>query len=360
MSIEERELLISLVSAEAEGKPLDIGGEVDYASLLALAEHHSVANIVCYALERSGAAVPDGIMAKFRRLRDKALMSDIQQQADFEQLCSEFGEAGIRFIPLKGILLKSLYPQSDYRTMSDIDLLIDEENAARAREIMCSLGYTVDSVDLGVHDEFLKMPSTRVEIHRELFGAEGGEYAPLFTDPWSMCRVSNGRWEFTEEAFFLYILAHGMKHYSLGGTGIRTFLDISIYLRHADIDLDGIYAKFDSVGQRQLCEDIIALSRVWFDGAEHTERTRSAAEYILKGGTYGTFENQVQHELQSKSKAGYVFSKLFPNLKTMRQRYPVLKKAPVLLPIFWLVRIVTKPFQNRRQNMEKIKALFDK
>ncbi len=359
----ESELLISLLRAAMQGKQLNLSENIDYAAILSLSKHHSVANIVCYALEHSNAAVPQEIMVKLCKERDIALMQDLQQQADFEQLCEAFAKADIRFIPLKGILIKALYPQSDYRTMSDIDLLIDESNADKVQQTMLSLGYSAKSIGHDVHDVYHKQPATSVEVHRELFGAEGEEYASLFADPWKTCTNTFGtKYEFTPTTFFKYLLAHGMKHYAQGGTGIRTFIDINTYLHKYEehIDLERIYADFESVGQRQLCEDFIALSKVWFEGDTHTEHTQHTAEYILNGGTYGTFENQVQHELKSKGRVRYIFAKLFPRLKVMQERYPVLKKIPVLLPVFWMVRIATKPIQNRHQNLEKIKTLTKK
>ena len=64
--------------------------------------------------------------------------------------------------------------------MSDIDIVIDPENAKKAGEVMLSLGYKADSLETGVHDVYHKKPVTSIEIHRELFGDEGQEFAPIF------------------------------------------------------------------------------------------------------------------------------------------------------------------------------------
>lgn len=143
---------------------------------------------------------------------------------------------------------------------------------------------------------------------------------------------------------------------------IRTFMDIHLFRQYCGeyLDLEHIYRLFESVGQRKLCERFIALSEMWFNGGKRTDALTVMERYILSGGTYGTFSNQVENAVKEKGKVRYVWSKLFPDLKTMRQRYTVLNKAPVLLPVFWIVRMVTKPFTNRRQNAEKVKALLKK
>lgn len=358
------EYLIALMNAAVNGiAPPKAPDSTDYRALYELAQFHSVANVALYMLEKAGAAdIPRDVAALFSEHRDKSIMADINIQVDYEELCRAFAEHDIRFIPLKGILMKPLYPQSDYRTMSDIDILIDAENAHNVRAIMEKLGYETEDFGHDVHDAYHKPPATRIEVHRELFGAEGREYAPIFADPWAMCSAADGACRFTDEAFFTFLLAHGMKHYELGGTGIRTFMDIHLFRKHCgdDLSIERIYELFDSVGQRQLCESFVALSDMWFGSGERTEALSEMEQYILSGGTYGTFSNQVENSLKSKGKFRYVWSKLFPDLKTMRQRYTVLNKAPVLLPVFWIVRMVTKPFTNRRQNAEKVKALLKK
>ena len=349
------EYLISLLKSALDGTTAPAAPEgLSLSELYKLAKYHSVANVAYYALERNGTELTTELKKQWSALRDKAIVADITLQADYEELCGAFAQQGIRLLPLKGILMKSLYPQSDYRTMSDIDILIDAENAERVRAVMEGLGYETADFGHDVHDVYHKPPLTSIEVHRELFGAEGREFSAIFADPWAVCHTMDGVWRFTAEYFLAFLLAHGMKHYEQGGTGIRTFMDIHVYRKHcgATLDLGRIYGMFESVGQRKLCEDFVALSEMWFEDREPTEALSEMERYILSGGTYGTFSNQVENAIKAKGRASYVWSKLFPDLKTMRQRYSVLNKAPVLLPVFWVVRIVTKPFANRRQNMK--------
>lgn len=354
--------LISLLRHCLGGELPPAPQDFDGSALLKLAKFHSVANIAYYALEKQE-ILPSEQRAEWSEIRDRALMCDILQLTEFEQLCEAFQRENIRFIPLKGILMKTLYPQSDYRSMSDIDLLIDENNAEKVKQVMISLGYEVDSEEVGVHDVYHKKPAVSIEVHRDLFGDDGQEFAPLFTDPWSKCEKRSDTWyEFTEEYFFAYLLAHGIKHYQLGGTGIRTFMDVALYREHCGdkLDIEQIYKMFESVGARKICEDFIALSEVWFGGKTPDDSLTAMEQYIIRGGTYGTYENHVEFQLKSKSKLGYVFSRLFPSLKHMKLQYPVLRKAPVLLPFMWIFRILTKPFINHRQTAAKLKALTKK
>lgn len=356
------EFLIALLRSCLGDELPPIPEGFDSDALLRLAHHHSVANTAYYTLEKLNVLTSEQ-HKKWSEIRDRMIMCDLLQQSEFEQLCEAFEREKVRFLPLKGILMKSMYPQSDYRSMSDIDLLIDPENADKVKQIMLSLGYEIDSTEIGVHDVYHKRPAVSIEVHRELFGDDGEELAPLFDDPWSKCeKRSEMRYEFTTEYFFAFLLAHGIKHFQLGGTGIRTFMDIEVFRRlYGDkLELEKIYAMFDSVGARKICEDFVALSEMWFGDKKPNEELSSMARYIINGGTYGTYDNHVQYQLKSKSKLGYVFSRLFPPMKHMKLQYPILRKAPVLLPFLWIFRILTKPFINHRQTAAKLKALTKK
>ena len=59
-------------------------------------------------------------------------------------------------------------------------------------------------------------------------------------------------------------------------------------------------------------------------------------DYILGSGTYGTAKNHVENEVARRGKLGYLLSRAFMPYGLMCTLYPVLKKAPVLLPLCWV------------------------
>ncbi|MBQ1978146.1 MAG: hypothetical protein II225_05280, partial [Ruminococcus sp.] len=59
-------------------------------------------------------------------------------------------------------------------------------------------------------------------------------------------------------------------------------------------------------------------------------------------------------------KVSYFLHNWFPGARTMQKRYPVLKKAPFLLPICWVRRIFYTIFFNRsalKEQKDEIKRL---
>lgn len=358
----EWEYLIHLLSSVLEGeKPQELPENLSFENILSAASHHSVASMVYYGIERLEKRPDKELSAKWAEIRDKEIMKDIIQTTELAQLSKVFSAAGVKFIALKGAILKELYPQSDFRTMSDIDLFINDEDTEKVKAAMLSQGYEINRLEHGVHDVYYKKPVMNIEVHRDLFGEGGHEFAPLFEDLWCKSNLNSGtRYDLVPEYFLAYVLAHGIKHYQQGGTGVRTFMDIHIYRQHNQIDMEWIYSLFDTVGAREMCEDFVKLSEIWFGSAEYNEKYQKMAEYIIRGGTYGTFENQTLYGMEGKSKGAYLFSKLFPGLSYMREQFPILRRVPVLLPVFWGVRMVKAVTVNRRQNMTKLRTFKNK
>lgn len=353
----DAEYLLALLKGELSGESAAVSLDAESAErVLSLAERHSVAGMTVYALERLGIPLAE----RRRQGRDKALIKDITQQAELERIKEAFAENGIRHLPLKGSIIKQLYPQSDMRTMSDIDILIDPENAEKARRITEGLGYECKHFGYDIHDIYYKAPVMNVEIHRALFGEEGQEFLTVFSDPWRLCESEDGiLFRFTPDAFFAYILAHAVKHLEEGGTGIRTIMDLWV-CTHSEmgIDAERSLELLLPSGKEDKARGLLGLSRVWFGGEAHTDATRKLEQYILGSGTYGTMENSAVNGIERHGRAGYALRLIFPTYAHMRQHYPVLKKAPVLLPWCWLVRLVTKPFINRRQNADKLRVIM--
>lgn len=87
--------------------------------------------------------------------------------------------------------------------------------------------------------------------------------------------------------------------------------------------------------------------------------------YMLGSGTYGTIANHVTLELAreeaERGKKGlrtrYLLRRAFPSPKELRLWYPVLKKAPWLLPGVYVYRLATKPFTRTGRLRAELKTV---
>ena len=78
-------------------------------------------------------------------------------------------DAHIWYMPLKGALLKEMYPKYGMREFSDHDILFDESRAGDVKAIMEKLGFSSKSFGYGNNDAYKKAPCLYFEMHRALF-----------------------------------------------------------------------------------------------------------------------------------------------------------------------------------------------
>jgi len=160
--------LIALLASILKGEsppPMPAGLPMD--KLYQLAAWHNVANMAYYGLLKLDPLPPESILKSFKQARSKALAKEARQEFEVQQILAAFEEKQLKHMPLKGFIIKHLYPQPDMRLMADVDILVEADKLKAAREIMLTLGYT--SVhEGGNHDVYHKMPVMNIELHRAL------------------------------------------------------------------------------------------------------------------------------------------------------------------------------------------------
>ena len=140
----------------------------DEASLILLAKNHDLTHLVYDALSKNGLpcesrfAMQQYYAAIWRAERMGQALIDIAEL---------FEKEGIDFMPLKGAVIRPMYPESWMRTSADIDILVREEDDLRAAGLLKNrLGYTMES-DAVSHHRSLIAPHNgpTLELHHALF-----------------------------------------------------------------------------------------------------------------------------------------------------------------------------------------------
>lgn len=140
-------------------------------------------------LEATGIAPHPGYEA-MKPLYLEAMVKNMKIRQEGGKAVRVLQAEGIRFTPMKGYLLKSLYyPQHITREFDDIDLLLpDGREAERARDILASKGFGLfpGGVD-AYHFKMVKRShglETAIELHRRT-GATTFYSYPLMRDLWT-------------------------------------------------------------------------------------------------------------------------------------------------------------------------------
>ncbi len=357
--------------------------ELDLASVMRVAARHSVGALVTSALEKIGKASAKAIEAKNMAIR-KILLLDTERAA----ILAELEREGIRYMPLKGVYLKDLYPSIGLRQMSDNDILYDGATREKIKDIMTARGYTVKAFKRSNHDVYLKEPVYNYEMHVSLFDEHTSKINhDHFADALDRGIPEEGTsygYRMTNDDFYVYIKAHEYKHYSHGGTGLRSLADTYVFLRVYENTLDTEYvsAQLEKLGIAEYERVSRALAYTLFSEklasnppSEIYEILDGEAfkmyEYMCFCGTYGTSENHIHNAIReyekvtgnpTRAKLHYLMRRLFPPMRVYELYYPFYYKHKFLIPFLTVKRMARAIFKTPGKIWRQFKIImkFDK
>ena len=328
---------------------------MDLEELYRIARRHSVASAVGMALESTG--IKD---ERFEKAVAMAQRKNALLDADRTTVLAKMEAAGIWYMPLKGSVLKDLYPRYGMREMADNDILFDKTRDADLREIMLSLGFTLENYDNGPHDIYHKKPVSNFEMHRTLFSASMREdLYPYYANVKNRLKQDEGKrygYHFSDEDFYLYIVAHEYKHYSSGGTGLRSLLDTYVYLKKKNLNMDYIQREASKIGIADFERQNRDLALHLFDEEKLTDEEKKMLDYIVLSGAYGNVENAAINGVREKGQWGYFLSRLTLPKDVLVGMFPILRKVPFLYPACWLLRLLRGVFLRNKVFRVQLKA----
>ena len=344
----------------------------DIGAICTLAARHSVIALVAYSLEKIGKAPAKATERKNMAIR-RALLFDVERA----RILKTFESRGIRYLPLKGVLLKDFYPSLGLREMADNDILFDSQYRAEVHDIMVESGYEAEQYDRFNHDVYVKEPLFNFEMHVDLFAAHEAKqlydyYKNLFDS--GRLRHLEGTeygYKMSDEDFYIYLKLHEYKHYSHGGTGLRSLADTYVFLRDkgAQLDFDYIDRELSSLGVSEYEKTIRGLAMKVFSleyaaSPSEMHKVLSAEEfktyeYMCFSGTYGTSDQDLHNALLSyerlcggdstKAKRKYLWHRIFPPMKVYEIYYPFYYKHKILIPFLFLKRITRAIFKKPKK-----------
>jgi hypothetical protein len=124
--------LSELVHAQLENKkPVNIPENIPFEELEAISHRNHMDYLILGALLKTDLAEDKKLKSKSYVIQ--SVMKSLAQVNCIKELEQRFEEVGIYHQVLKGAVLKELYPSPELREMSDIDVMIYDENLSRAK-----------------------------------------------------------------------------------------------------------------------------------------------------------------------------------------------------------------------------------
>ena len=337
---------------------------VDMRAVFALGYNHKMLQTVYEKAYNSG--IISETDSDFKIWKNQYILyktRDTRQQIAKDEIIDALTENGIRVMPLKGLLIKDLYPNTYLRQMTDLDILIDKDNKSKVKSLLKSIGYK-EFEGGKKHFSMVKKPAINLEIHLKIFENDWNE---CFSDVWENAEEkSKNLYIMSKEDLVLHNIMHSAEHLLSAGIGIRAITDLYV-LKKAYPEVlisENFLSKLDNYGLTDFFNVINNICQVWFEGKDDSSLNKMAEKFLLLSNNFGTNKDvAVQYATDiadSEDSRFMIFLKLFfPSYKNMCKRFKILESIKILLPVFWLVRIVRIPFMSGTMAVVKRLAKID-
>ncbi len=376
--LSKKEKIISLIGNAVFSIPLpdNFPKEISSEEALVLfqaAQRHDLAHIVAFAIKRNEISIPTEIESKFQKQLFMSAYRTEKLQYELKRLSKILEKEKIPFVPLKGSVLRSYYPEPWMRTSCDIDLLVREEDLDRVTEaVIKRAGYNAGGQWNGERS-FFSPDGIHLEIH--FYDEADKEEGVIFREIWehvSPCEENLYCMQIEWEYFYAHHMIHMAKHFAHGGCGIRSFLDLALIQKEISINFEIKTEYLKRIGLFTFSAAAERLSAVWFGEEEHTTLTEQIQEYLLGAGIFGSIENQVALERSGNSRhlKGF-WSHVWLPYDVIKHQFPIVFKFKWLVPFCQIVRWFKLIFcggiqhslehlrENKNISDEKVKQVSD-
>lgn len=312
-----------------------------WSNLFKLSKKHDLAHFIGYALKNSENQIDDDIQKAFEQEMNMAMFRYVKISYELEVMSTALEKAQIRFIPLKGSVIRKYYKEPWLRTSCDIDILIADCDVEKAKKVLgLELNYTYIS-EWNYEVSFETPTKNHIELHH-ILKDENKTINNVLSTVWERSApIYNGsfHYEMSDEMYYFYHIAHMAKHFVNGGCGIRPFIDIWVLNHNCEFDKKRRYDLLNEAGLLQFAKAAEQLSEVWIGNEPPTLLSEQLEQFILRGGTYGTVENRVAvQQAITGSKLSYMMSRVFLPYEQLKLTYPNLEKRKWLFPFYQIKR----------------------
>lgn len=374
--IEVQEHLLNILSDALWRKiPEHPYSEQEWENILSTAEEQGVLFLVlqgCTSIRQQICA------ASWIKWRSKLISTMVNNESLMEaqnKIVDVLKNENIPYAILKGASLSACYDNPSARALGDIDLLVPVQFVDRASEILASQGFYApeDSFAHPYHIDFYQK-SIVVELHYAVStfpdspaGAEAKQYMESWQEQLQSKNIGSYSFQCLSDSHqALSLLLHMERHMTTGCIGLRQLCDWAAFLTSVMPD----YFANQMIPELKLCglkefAGVLTMTAIRYLGLNPAygmpfqsirERDIQAMiEEILRAGSIHNRNNAKDGsnffvDESGTSSAVRVFVAKINSLA--RRKFPVTKKLPFLLPIFWLyipLRYLVRSLMGKRR-----------
>jgi hypothetical protein len=319
--------------------------------------------------------IPEGIMVHLKKRYINLYLSNVQKHKDLENVIKHCNQNNIPIIPLKGIpLIHFIYKDYGLRSMSDIDLLVNDEDVEKFKHLLLENGWEIDNskeisefvtqINDSQHPYTFVKGLTKIELHNKLHSGLTSYQVDLkkYWSNASEIDLLQGKvYDLSPTDFLQYLCFHLHKHLiDERDVSMKHFIDIKSFIKNNESEIE--WKKLVSSSCQYNCQveirDVLELCRDYFETTIPDE-----VFHLLKGQSkydphflfihYLRNDNKAIEEFVltrhdnykmtfskingTKRKLKYLFDLFIPPKKFMIKRYAIKNKN--LIFYFYIKRI---------------------
>lgn len=393
----EGRLLVNMISTLIHKGALQVRyGRMNWERMFRTADYHRVANIIYLGLLGNGGLVPERWMSRFFDRYQEALINGGNYEEAEQEILSLLDMEKIPCAVLSSSTIRGLYELPETADLSPLRLYMSPEAYTRVKGFLVDLGYETIQNYSEFGERMYRISGMNVDIYQKL-PFKTKYYEKGMRELTLRARIRAGgtgvRILYPEDRL-VYRMASVAYQYVNDELMLRDMLDLFLYHKAWREQLNHGYVKkkLQAFHTDALANRILRLSYMWFGEKEDKEYMQSTGEPLEDPSSFDILENRIfsrgefgkeketdpqalglarllekdeekesrkakremryQRKEEKKQARGRFLRWVFPDYKYMSGLYPVLKKAPFLLPFYWGargVRLLIGMLKNKEQ-----------
>ena len=363
--------ILNIIKSGITEETIKVSDELPLNKLVELANKHSIFTLVYYGLHNCNVPMNESLETKLSNIAINEMYISEQQLYYIKEISSQFMENNIDYMLLKGSIMKHFYPQPEIRRMGDIDILIKESQYNKISELLENLGFAFRNESN--HEIIWSKNNIVIELHKILMPSYNKDLHQYFGNGWKRAiKTGESSYAFSDEDMFIHIFSHFAKHYRDTGIGIMHMCDLYVFLKNKKLNEDYVHRELKEIKLYDFYCNIKKTLDVWFENKNSDEIADHITKVIFNSGVYGRQGNAIiSFALKEKKnfdnvvlgRMHRIWQKIFPSYRGMKTKYQILKKFQILLPVFWIIRLMDFVFFRRKdisKNLNDICVVNDR
>lgn len=308
-------ILLELIRGGLWGTEVSLSNceDIDYSSVMQLAEEQSVVGLVTAGLECvTDVKIPQQWSLQFIGSTLQLEHRNKSMNAFVASLISKMRAEGICAVLVKGQGIAQCYEKPEWRACGDVDLFLNEDNYAKAKEMLVPLASSVEKEFVREKHLGMTIDGWVVELHGHLYSGLSSRIDKELDDilqdtfyggnvrSWNNSGVQVFQLGVEDDVF--YVFTHILQHFYKEGVGLRQVCDWCrlMWTYRDKIDLEKLKSRLKKAGIMSEWKAFYALSSKYIGMPDlvqgswlmvHDSRFDKKAdrimEFILKSGNMG-------------------------------------------------------------------------